>query len=105
MERKILLKFGAPILAISLLAACGTNDGQDPAENEEEAPLNQEDDNNNQNPAEEEDGGMNGNDNGNGNGNNGNGTGINDEDGNNMEEAPDDNLEGDQEKQGGQGNQ
>ncbi|WP_067728581.1 hypothetical protein [Oceanobacillus damuensis] len=42
MKRKLLIKLGAPMLAISLVAACGTGNEQDPAENE--APLNQEED-------------------------------------------------------------
>lgn len=72
--RKLLFKLGAPVLALSLITACGTGDDQEPAGNE--APLNQEDDNNNNNPMENDnnnggtDNGGLGNDN---NGNNGDG--------------------------------
>lgn len=70
MKSKLLIKLGAPVLALSLIAACGTADNEEPADTNE-APLNQEDDNNNQNPAE--DGGM----------NNGDDEGLMEEDGTN----------------------
>lgn len=61
MSKRFLIKLGAPLIALSLIAACGTDDEPDPIENDEEAPLapedeaplNQEDDNGNQNPAED----------------------------------------------------
>lgn len=40
MNKKLLLKLGVPFFALSLVAACGTDDDQDPVENE--APLEQE---------------------------------------------------------------
>ncbi|WP_249869297.1 hypothetical protein [Oceanobacillus saliphilus] len=44
MNKKLLIKLGAPILAFSLVAACGTGDQQQqPQQPPEEAPLNQED--------------------------------------------------------------
>ncbi|MFD1852149.1 hypothetical protein [Oceanobacillus bengalensis] len=60
MSKRFLIKLGAPILALSLIAACGTDEEQDPIDEEaplapeDEAPLNQEDDNNDTNPAEED---------------------------------------------------
>lgn len=80
MTKKYLIKLGAPILALSLVAACGNNNDEDPIDDnapvedenpvdeapaedpmddeapltdENEAPLNQEDDNGNDNPAED----------------------------------------------------
>lgn len=44
MQRKWPFKIGASILALSLVAACGTDNQEDPA-GEDEAPLNQEEDN------------------------------------------------------------
>ena len=76
MKSKLLIKLGAPVLALSLIAACGTADNEDPADTNE-APLNQEDDNNNQNPVE--DGDMNDGDNG---GMNNGDEGLMEEDGN-----------------------
>lgn len=78
MKRKILLKFGAPILALSLVAACGTGDDMDPTD--EDAPLDQEENGN-----LPDDGGM-------------------DDEGEDLEE-PDDNLYDDEDAPGGQGNQ
>ncbi|WP_100009923.1 hypothetical protein [Lentibacillus sediminis] len=106
MKRKSLLKFGAPVLALSLMTACGTggDGGEDPAGNE--APMNQEDDNGADNPMEENGGGegngdgMNGGDQGNGEGgmnggDQGNGEGNMNEEPGGMEE----------EDEAGQGNQ
>ncbi|MDY7046465.1 MAG: hypothetical protein ACQEWU_20470 [Bacillota bacterium] len=57
MKKKLLVKFGAPVLALSLIAACGIDDDQDPVE--DEAPLDQqEEDNIDDNPADDN-GGMN----------------------------------------------
>ncbi|MFC4024997.1 hypothetical protein ACFOUV_14480 [Oceanobacillus longus] len=44
MKSKWLIKLGAPVLALSLVAACGTGNEEDPVQ-EEEAPLNQEEEN------------------------------------------------------------
>lgn len=82
MKKNFLIKFGAPVLALSLVTACGTDDNEDPVN--EEAPLIQEDDNGEQNEMEEnnngdmnenDNGGMNGNDDGGMNGGNENGEG------------------------------
>ncbi|RKQ34351.1 hypothetical protein [Oceanobacillus halophilus] len=76
MNKKYLFKLGAPILALSLVAACGNDDDPDPIEDdapvedeapdgengdteapltdEDEAPLNQEDDNGNENIMEDD---------------------------------------------------
>lgn len=82
MQRKWLIKIGASILALSLVAACGTDDQEDPV-GEDEAPLNQEEDNpdmngeNQDDPQLDNDGngtnedGTDANQDGNGNGDNG----------------------------------
>jgi len=43
MNKKFLWKLGIPFLALSIVAACGTDDGNDPVD--DEAPLNQDEDN------------------------------------------------------------
>ncbi len=58
MKSKLLVKLGASAIALSLIAACGTDDNQDPAE--DEAPM-QEQENNNDQPADDN-GGANEND-------------------------------------------
>jgi hypothetical protein len=98
MKSKLLIKLGAPVLALSLITACGTGNDDDQVDTNE-APLNQEDDNNNLNPAEDNDmngdnGGINNDDglmddNGNNNGNDNNDN--NDNNGNNndgMDDTP-----------------
>jgi len=53
-EKNFLVKLAVPVVALSLLTACGgggNGDQQDPTG--QEAPMNQEDDNGQQNPAEE----------------------------------------------------
>ena len=53
MKSKLLIRLGAPVLALSLVTACGMgNDDQDPVN--EEAPLNEEGDMNEMDPAQEE---------------------------------------------------
>ncbi|WP_188456642.1 hypothetical protein [Virgibacillus oceani] len=100
MKRKLLIKFGAPILALSLVAACGNNDNGDPVE-DDEAPLNQEDNgdqdlNDDQGGDLQDDNGdlngdQNGDMNGDMNGDNGNGNGNNNDNNNNDDLLKDDN--------------
>lgn len=52
MNKKPLLKLGIPFIALSMIAACGTDDGNDPVDDEaplieddDGAPLNPDDDN------------------------------------------------------------
>lgn len=81
MQRKWLIKIGAPILALSLVAACGMNNEEDPA-GEDEAPLNQEEDSPDMNGDNQDDPQL---ENG-GNGTNEDGTDTNQGDTNGMDE-------------------
>ncbi|WP_164218414.1 hypothetical protein [Virgibacillus sp. YIM 98842] len=54
MNKKLLLKLGIPFVALSIIAACGTDDGNDPAD--DEAPLIEDDDGAPLNPDEDNEG-------------------------------------------------
>jgi penicillin-binding protein 1A len=98
MNKKLLLKLGIPFVALTIIAGCGTDDGNDPVD--EEAPLMEDDDGAPLNPDE---------DNGDMNGDNGQDDGGDEQDGGEMTDDPEqDDLEEEFDNQdgtGGTGNQ
>ncbi|MFU0789352.1 hypothetical protein JNUCC74_16420 [Cerasibacillus sp. JNUCC 74] len=90
MKSKLLMKLGASILMLSLIAACATNDDQGPADNND-TPVEDQGGNNDR-PAD--DNGMDGNDND-----------LQNEEDNTDTDNNDDNMMDDQNKDNNQGNQ